>query len=134
MMKFRGGYRYQLAETLSHQTDIVTGSEHKTQFVTLGATGLLTVASGYAWNGASGPAIQSLDTMRASLLHDACYQLIRLGYISANWKDVVDCLYRAVCLQAGMPHARAEMHYLALQQFGHAATLISAEPKILLAP
>lgn len=134
MLYYKAGYTYQLAKTVWRHTEIITGADHKTDFVSLGANGLLIIVAGYAWDGASGPVIQSPDTMRASLFHDALYQLIRLGHIGVIWRDTADKLYRQICIDAGMPHPRAQAHYMALKAFGGYASLIEAEPKLLVAP
>ena len=46
--------------------------------------GKLTVRSGYAWDGASGPTWDTEDTLTPSLVHDALYQAIRAGLLPAS--------------------------------------------------
>jgi hypothetical protein len=36
-------------------------------------------SKGYAWNGPSGPTLDTRNFMRGSLVHDALYQLMREG-------------------------------------------------------
>ena len=45
--------------------------------MSLNESGCLQIAAGYAWDGASGPTIDTRNSMIASLVHDALYQLIR---------------------------------------------------------
>ena len=42
---------------------------------------MMTLSAGYAWDGASGIAINTENSVRASCGHDALYQLIRLGLL-----------------------------------------------------
>jgi|GEM_PF-6497447 len=41
---------------------------------------------------------------------------------------------REVCLLTRLPHARAEMHYLALKSVGENVLLVRVKPRVLLAP
>ena len=40
---------------------------------------ILEIKKGYAWDGASGPIINTQDTLVASLVHDVLYQAMRLN-------------------------------------------------------
>ena len=53
-----------------------------TDWISLSKEGILSIRSGYAWDGPSGPTIDTKNTMRGSLVHDALYQLMREGHIS----------------------------------------------------
>ena len=105
-----------------------------TDWLSLDGEGLLTVRAGYAWDGASGPVIHSADNMRASLIHDAYYQLIRLGLVHYAYRAAADRVYRRVCIEDGMSLDRAESHYVALRVFGAMAATAEAEPIVLVAP
>ena len=134
-MKYRAGYRYQLAETERYQSDIMPlGVLADTDWLALDSEGLLTIRTGYCWDGASGPVIHSPASMRASLIHDAYYQLIRLGLIHAAYRAAADRVYRRVCIESGMLESRAEMHFIALRLFGGVAALVESEPVLLFAP
>jgi hypothetical protein len=100
-----------------------------TDWLALDGEGLLTIRAGYAWDGASGPVLHTPDNMRASLIHDAYYQLIRLGLIYAAYRAAADRVYRRVCIESGMTEARAQSHYNALRLFG-----AESEPIVLVAP
>lgn len=81
--------------------------------------GLFIVKSGYAWDGASGPAIDTKDFMKASLVHDAFYQLMKIGSLDSKiWKPFADKLLYQMCLEAGMPSWRAWYVYYAVKLFG----------------
>ena len=77
-IRYRSGYKYQLAENYSVFTGIL---HHKirTDYITLTPSGWLTIKRGYAWDGATGLPSTPKSLMRASLVHDALYQMIRNG-------------------------------------------------------
>lgn len=83
-MKYKSGYNYQLVENESFQTSFRPAEEIVTDYITLSKAGLLTVFKGYAWDGVSGPVIDTDKNMHAGLCHDALYQLMRMGLLS--WK------------------------------------------------
>ena len=76
-MKYRKGYKYQLADDYTIQIDTKPPEEIETQFISLSIDGLLTIKDGYAWDGPSGPTIDTPNFMTPSLVHDAIYQLMR---------------------------------------------------------
>lgn len=134
-MKYRSGYSYQLAENEYYQSDIMPlGVLADTDWLALDTEGLLTIRAGYAWDGASSPALHTPDNMRASLIHDAYYQLIRLGLIHTSCRAAADRVYRGVCIEDGMTESRALTHYIALRLFGGQAALVESEPVVLVAP
>ena len=71
----------------------------------------------YAWDGASGPTIDTQDTARGSLVHDALYQLIRT-YKLHEMRDEADKEFRHILLTDGVPKWRAELWYNAVKHFG----------------
>jgi hypothetical protein len=56
--------------------------------------GVLTVAAGYAWDGPSGPTLDTPATMRASLEHDVFYQMIRAGDLPPETRALGDAILR----------------------------------------
>ena len=71
---YNGGYKYQLKETSTIAIDISPETPIDTEYITLDSQGNLTIKKGYAWDGPSGPTIDTLTFMRGSLVHDALYQ------------------------------------------------------------
>jgi hypothetical protein len=64
-------------------------------WVHLSGDGRLTIRRGYCWNGASGPTLDTASTMRASLVHDALYQILREGLLPPAFRLRADaCLER----------------------------------------
>ena len=145
-MKYKTGYKYQLAE--NYRTTIpITGKTIKQGFISLTVTGILTLKKGYAWDGPSGPAIDTKNFMRASLVHDALYQLLRKRRLGLHpdtqresdldhnaWRGVADRLLQRMCIEDGMWKVRAWWVYKFVSVFGGPAADPSNEKKILTAP
>jgi hypothetical protein len=110
-------YKYQLMGLYKLQTGIKEYTV-KTDYLQLDADGLLQISKGYAWDGPSGPTIDTLDFMRGSLVHDALYQLIRLKKLPFRYKAYADLLLKKMCLEDGMPNFRANYVYQAVKLFG----------------
>ena len=85
----------------------------------------LTVKSGYAWDGASGPTLDSACSMRASLVHDALYQLMRLRKLPRTLRGDVDKELYRLCIEDGMWKWRAKTWYFFVRLFAGGA----AKPK-----
>jgi len=92
-IEYKEGYDYWLVKDYSIETGISLGKTVSTKLLSITAKGLLTIKEGYAWDGASGPAIDTETVKRTSLVHDALYQLIREGYIHPVHKERADELF-----------------------------------------
>lgn len=115
----RGAYKY----TLTEQYDFDTGIKGYTAcgpngIVTLSPDGLLHIAKGYAWDGPSGPAIDTESFMRSSCLHDALYQLISLDLLPPDVRVEADRILRDVSRDDGMWYIRSLWVYAAVRIFG----------------
>ena len=130
---FKRGYKYQTSREYRIKTAI-TGYSIRLPFLLLDPTGLLTIFTGYAWNGASGPTFDTLNSMIGSLIHDVIYQLIRLGLIDPKYKEYADGLLHDLCTEDGMYSWRADYWRWAVLEFGAGSTRPSAEPKEEVAP
>lgn len=133
ILYFRRGYKYQTAKDY-YMRIAITGYSILLPFISLDTSGDLVVRSGYAWNGASGPTWDSLNSMIGSLIHDVLYQLIRLGLIDAAHKEYADQLLHDICTEDGMLSLRADYWLWAVLNFGAGSCRPSAEPKIEVAP
>lgn len=78
----------------------------------------ITIKKGYCWDGGSGPAIDNKPMIKASLLHDALYQIIREGKVSKIWRKKADQLFRKELIENGTCKIRAYWCYLAVRLFG----------------
>ena len=109
-------YKYQTIERFYYQTSIYSLSEHKTRFIRLETMGLLTVFDGYAWDGASGPTIDTRNSMRAGLVHDALYQLMRAELLPQSRRKEVDWEFYQLLRKDGMSRLRAWIWYRAVRR------------------
>ena len=133
-MKYRSGYKYQLAEEYRVQTGIKPTSEKRVGFLLLAPSGILHISAGYAWDGGSGPTLDTKSTMRAGLVHDALYQLIRADLLSQSRRKDVDKVFHGVLREDGMWKPRAWYYYQAVRKFGLSASSAENRKKILTAP
>lgn len=132
---YRGGYNYQLAVFYLVQTTIRPRCVIVTEFISLGKDGVLTIDAGYAWDGASGPVVDHDTNMRASLVHDALYQLMRMKKISGKaHKDRADRLFRKMCIEDGVSRILAGIWYYALKMGARFATDPKNAKKVKVAP
>jgi hypothetical protein len=124
------GYKYELVDTVMVQTDILDLPDIDTEYIALFSNGQLFIKMCYAWDGASGPAIDTKTIMRGSLVHDALYQLMREGHLDrAKYRDVADQLLRKICIEDGMWKARANWVYWAVKSFAKRSSESEKEPR-----
>ncbi len=111
-------YKYQLKDICEIQTEY-RDKQCTNSFIQLTSAGLLIIQKGYAWDGPSGPTFDTKTFMRASLAHDALYQLIREGQLN-NKEDrkKADKVLKDICIEDGMWKFRAGYAYIALRCFG----------------
>lgn len=134
---YRSDYKYQLAKDYAVQTTLqyATINGIKTEFITLTSSGLLTVKEGYAWDGCSGPTVDDCTNMRASLVHDALYQLMRVELLNPQlWRKIADRLFRRHCRQDGMPWWRAWYYYRGVRIGGRSSAAPGNKKEVIRAP
>ena len=130
---YKEGYKYQLTEIAFFKTKILGYVIH-TDFISLGPNGLLLIKKGYAWDGPSGPTIDTPDSMRASLAHDACYQLMRMELIPITWRRAIDKELKRRLIEDGMNELRADIWYVGVCEFAEDAALPESRKKDIKAP
>lgn len=130
MISYRDGYKYQLAADYS--VLLPFGLDVDEPFYSMSADGLLTVRAGYAWDGPSGPAIDTKNFMRGSLVHDVLYQMIREGHFPFSRREEADAVLRAICREDGMSAIRAWWVYRGVRAGGSSAA--TAKRQVLTAP
>lgn len=131
------GYKYQLDFTYHYQDDRLDNlvpSQAGNHYITIYNNGTIEIANGYAWDGPSGPTIDTKDFMRGSLIHDSLYQLIREGYLGLAIRPIADQILRDVCRQDGMSWLRSQIVYLAVKEWGTSSALPPAEKQPISAP
>jgi len=134
-IRYKDGYKYQLHEDYSIQTDIKPIQGLTCNYIRLNDDGMLTISSGYCWDGPSGPLPDTRRNMRAALVHDALYQLMRLELLDRRLKKIpADKLFMMICVEDGTYVWLAKSYYQGLRMFGRAATLPKNAKQVILAP
>jgi hypothetical protein len=134
MITYKSGYKYQLKEGYSISINIKPGEIIQTEYICLSTGGDLFISRGYAWDGPSGPTIDTKSFMRGSLVHDALYQLIRVGLLGKGWREQADKELRRICLEDGMFRIRAWYIYRAVRRYAAQSAWPSSQKKIHYAP
>ena len=114
-------YKYQLLTTYTHPTgfQLLQDVSTKNEWVKLSKKGRLTLQKGYAWDGPSGPTIDTRNFMRGSLVHDGLYQLMREGLLDhEEYRKSADDLLRDICVEDGMSKFRAWYVHRAVRTSG----------------
>lgn len=120
-------YKYQVKENFEIQTGI-KGVSAVTEFISLSPDGLLKIKAGYAWNGSNWSSDK--HAMIASLVHDALYQLMRLGLLSrVVFRKPADALYRDMCIAESMSKIEAGIRYRGLRWFAKGSTYPEKNPR-----
>ena len=134
-IRYRSEYKYQLSSSYKIDIPILPTADIVTEFIDLDTSGRLTVKSGYAWDGPSGPVIDTPENMRASLVHDALYQLMRNDKLkSRTHRRTADELFRDICKSDGVSSRKANIWYKALRRFGKPSASPANKKKIYRAP
>jgi hypothetical protein len=121
------GYKYKLVEDYGCAISLRPPQPIDTRLIALSADGGLLIRAGYAWDGATGMP-DSPDIIRGSLVHDACYQLMREGVLNpARDRAAIDWQLYQHCLQDGMQPMLARLVHDAVSKFG--AVRLKADPK-----
>ena len=133
-IKYKGSYKYQLCEDYTVQIGILPLTMIITDWIVLASDGWLTIFKGYAWDGPSGPTFDTKDSMRGSLVHDALYQLMRMGLLDICYRPMADKLLHDICEEDGMPKIRADLWREADELFAGGCARSGTEKEIEVAP
>lgn len=124
-------YKYQTLKDAFFETGIKPLARHTngydSPYLAVDGEGVVTVKAGYAWDGASGPTIDTKDSMRASLAHDALYNLMRDGVLprSASARKKADEFFHRLLREDGMGLLRSKLWLAGVRVGGRS----SASPK-----
>ena len=135
-IKYKKGYKYQLATDYKVfipikplDTFFAAGG-----LISLNKEGLLIIRKGYAWDGPSGPAADTKNFMRPSLIHDALYESMRDGLLHRSRRREVDMLLRENCREDGMSKIRSSWVYWAVNNWAARSSTPEGGRKVLTAP
>lgn len=117
-MKYRSlrNWKYELLEMYKIEIEIDYAAYARSSYLAL-RHGTLFIFKGYAWDGPSGPTIDTKTFMRASLVHDALCQLIAEGKLDKKYRKRADEILREICLEDGMSKFRAWYVYNAVRMY-----------------
>lgn len=124
-IKWRDGYKHQLASTYKIKLPNNPMTQYEGQFLSIDINGVLTIKSGYCWDGASGPTWDTNNSKKPSLVHDALYQLMRHEVLSRGYRKHADKLFYDMLRDNGMWLIRARMWYRSVRM----AAMSAASPK-----
>jgi hypothetical protein len=132
---YHGGYKYQLKETYTIIIGIKPAAPIETDYIRLDTGGNLIIKKGYAWDGPSGPSIDTPTFMRASLVHDALYQLMREKHLDCKkHRKAADRVLHKVCIEDGMSPSFAWLVYERARLFGNPAADPADKRPVIRAP
>lgn len=139
-IRYRAGYKYQLAEDWWCQLTELAGNAARIDdpdggraWIELSQDGHLAISAGYAWDGPSGPTFDTAAFMRGSLVHDALYQLMRAGKLGQDLRKKADQILVDLCEQDGMCWLRRHWVYRAVRLCG-APSAEPQDPQVEVAP
>jgi hypothetical protein len=112
-------WKYKLEKDYFIKTDFRPKKNIASSFSNLQTNGMLMIYKGYAWDGCSGPTYDTNTNMRAGLVHDCLYQLMREGKLTRSGKNrkKTDKLFYKILRKDGMILFRAKYYYFAVRQF-----------------
>ena len=134
-IRYRDDYKYQLASAYGIKIEIRPKADITTGFIDLATQGNLTVKKAYAWDGPSGPVKDTPKNLRASLVHDALYQLMRNDQLKTRThRKAADEEFKRICKEDGVSSRRASTWYKGLRAFAKPAASPANKKKIHRAP
>ena len=126
-MKYSDGYKYQLKTGYVLRVPIYPEKDIMTQFIHLSTGGTLAIMPGYAWDGASGPTIDTASTMVGALVHDALCQLMREKFLPRECFRRVNKIAYDLWIAGGMFRWRAWLWKRAIDS--DTARTVALKPK-----
>lgn len=110
-------YRYVLTREFTYATKINLPNPIGAPHLDMSAKGILSLYKGYAWDGPIlFPHFKCLG--RASLVHDALYQLHREAKLHIAHRKEVDVIFYNICIEDDVPRWLAKILYLCVDVFG----------------
>jgi len=134
-IRYREGYKYQLAKDYH----VLLPFRHffegiHSEYISFYSDGSLTIKSGYSWDGCSGPTIDTTSNMRAGLVHDALYQLMREEFLPQTFRKNADKVFKQILKEDGMSWWRIFYYYRGVKRFASFAAKPKNRKEVLIAP
>lgn len=131
---YKQGFKYQLVEDYCAILPFCPLAPIEQKYISFYPTGELCIKRGYAWDGPSGPTIDTKNFLRGSLEHDALYQLMRQELLDQDYRAQADARLVEVCKQDGMSWLRAQWVFLGVRAGGAPSADPTSAKLILEAP
>jgi hypothetical protein len=117
-------YKYRLTDDYMVGIEVPQEISVETEWASL-HNGLLVLTKGYMWNGPNFVR-DTVDALRASLVHDAGYNLMAEGLLKKKpWKKVFDKAFYRVLRKDGMGWFMAKVYFRAVRIFGRPTRMFS---------
>lgn len=116
-----GSKKYYLTEDYTDVLAFQPPKDINNEYGAFDADGGLWIWKGYEWDGPSGPAIDTIDFIDGSLVHDFLYQLMREGYLSRKYRAKADREMRLQTEKDNMPFIRRWWTWAAVRIGGYGA-------------
>lgn len=95
-------HHFRLLNDVDVATSISLAHEFKTPYLAMSEAGHLKIKAGYRWSLPWYVYSHSPEWVKAVLVHDALYELIRLGVVTVQHKKQIDQLFVYLCKAAGV--------------------------------
>ena len=133
-VKYRKGYKYQLAADVVFQTTIHLKKDIITPRICLYKSGRLVVKDAYAYDGPSGPVLDRKTNMRGACGHDALYQLMRMELLPHSYWKAADRNYGMWLREDGSWPTTVKISLMGLHLAGGKAALPKNRKKVYSVP
>lgn len=127
-IKYKHGFKFYLAEDFSLRIDDLPDANVLGMYKLQMAHQTLTICKGYMWD----KGFRDKRFIRAQLVQEAMYQLIRLGYLPYEWRSKINTIYYGLMVEDGVPKPVAWMLKKWADVFGNVAS--NKSRKVLFAP
>lgn len=114
-------YKYRLLKDIEGWIDfqhLMLDKPIHTEYCSLFTSGRIIGRKNYAWDGASGPTVDTTSSMHCSLDHDILWQLIEEGYLSKEWYPISNDHLEDQGEKDGMWPIRAKLWNTSVTYFG----------------
>jgi len=128
-VKYKHGFRFYLAEDFSLKIDDLPDENVLPLYKIAMSKGMLTISKGYMWD----RGFRGKEFIRGTLVHEALYQLIRLGYLPYEWRKKSNEIYYSLLVDDGAPKLFAWLLKKCADLFGNVASNGKSR-KVLFAP
>jgi len=121
-MKYSKGVKYYTREDEQLESSCKPPEDIVTEWIILTKDGGLYIMKGYAWDGPSGPTIDTDNSMTPSLGHDALAQLMRMDLLDQKWRIPSNEDFHRWLRERKMSRFRAGLWKRELDKFGGPST------------